>query len=103
MEIILGKESSILKQYSTTPAPRSTQMVAVTICTFLNVSTFFSGSGLQIGKPRCPARVKVPSFDVRIVLGPRERSGERLNGYKVHDHGSDFRIFDSLSVNMGCS
>ena len=61
---------------------------------FLNVSAFFSGSGLQIGKPRRPARVKVSSFDVRTTLGSRKRSGERLKGVKVDTHGSDFLIFD---------
>ena len=65
------------------------------------VSASCSGSGLQIAKPRRPARVKVSSFDVCIVLGSRKRSGERLKGPKVDHHGSDFRIFDFSGVKQG--
>ena len=32
--------------------------------------------GLHIGEPRRPARVELSIFDVRIVTGSRERSGD---------------------------
>ena len=58
----------------------------------------YSGSGLQIVKLRRPARVKVSSFDVCIVLGSRKRSGERLSSSKVDNHidnhGTDLRMFE---------
>ena len=59
---------------------------------WLTVYRAFSG-GLQIAKPRRPARVGVSSFDVCIALASRKRSGESTRGVKVDNHGSDFRIF----------
>ena len=69
-------------------------MVAVPIQTILGRFGVFARIWPSDKESRRPARVKVSSFDVRIVLWSRERSGERLNSYKFHYHASDFRIFD---------
>lgn len=71
--------------------------MAVITHTVLDVSAFAPVSGFKRWKPRRPARVEVSSIDARIVSGSRKRSAEILNGYKVHYHGSDFRIFFGLS------
>ena len=67
---------------------------------FFVVSASCSGSGLQIAKPRRPARVKVSSFDVCMVLMSRKRSGESIRAVKVDNHGSDFRIFGNSLGNI---